>query len=287
MKNLRKEDTSLYLYLKDVVLSEFIEKQESVQLNYIEELSNSSSKVYDIDDYFDPSPKSRGRGFVYFDDLTNEPLVPCVTSSGTKEQIDRITVYNNVGSIITDDYYIVDYIDCRIIAEPEVEPATIDYHWNYVSLIDEWTELQSTEPPVVVIELSHDSASGFQLGGGRKNVRKCILHIFGSDSAERNELVDVIFNSLYLKRCPLYELEKGTPLDYDGTFYGRKATYDKDSTLFSRTTVSGVSHMEFDNVKARNVRLPNTITRGFEQIMLSDLNSYRAEIQMDVITYIE
>ena len=64
MKNLRKEDLSLYLHIKDVILRDFREKEEYVQLQLMPELCGVNSYVYEYVSAIEPSPTERGRGWV-------------------------------------------------------------------------------------------------------------------------------------------------------------------------------------------------------------------------------
>ena len=285
MYRLRKEDISLYLYIKDYVLKDFIEKEESESLELIEELSNTTTHVYGIQTEVLPNPFARGRGIVYFDEGFDYCLVNTTTYSGTPEQKTRVVVYDALGNEIPDTTYMVDYEDGRIITTPDISPAYIDYYWNYVSVVDEWSTLTSAQPPVVVVDVQRTKKSGYQLGGGKYISRYVNLHIFASSQAERNDLVEVLYDGLYLKSCPLYELPTGTVLDFDGTFYGRKRNMDKDSNLFSRATVSGVSNLMFEEVESRNVNLPLVITRNIDNVLLSDLNAHRARVTFNMTSY--
>lgn len=285
MYRLRKEDTSFYLYLKDTVLSPFIEKQENDELSYIPNMSTDTTKVYEITTYVEPNPFDRGRGIVYFDEAFDHCLVNTTTYSGTPEQSNRVTVYDENGVILSDQHYMIDYVDGRIIADTTISPAFIDYYWNYVSVVDEWSAITAAEPPVVVIDLSGTDKKGYQFGGGKEIRRKCTLHLFASSPAERNDLIEVIYDGLYLKSCPLYELEHGSVLDYDGTFYGRRYNMNKNETLFSRATVSGTSNLYFESVSARHINLPIAMSKGLDDVMLSDLNAYRAKITFELVSY--
>jgi len=285
MYRLRHEDDSVYLYLKDVVLKAFIEKQEQEKLVYIEELSEGNTSVYEIDNVLEPAPFDRGRGLVYFDGDFDNCLVNTPTYSGTPEQSNRVKVYDQNGNVIDDTRYMIDYIDGRIITSRYVKPVMIDYYWNYVSLVDEWSAITAADPPVVVLDISGTDKKGYQLGSGKQIDRKMTLHIFASSPAERNDIVEVLYDGLYLKSCPLYELPEGTVLDYDGTFYGRRYNMNKDETLFSRATISGSSALMFENVSHRNISLPLSMSRGMDKVMLSDLNAYRAKITCDLRSY--
>ena len=287
MFRLRKEDSSLYLYIKDVALNYFIEKQEQENLFKIEEMSQGTSDVYEIDSLIEPSPFDRGRGLVYFDRVFDECLVNTTTYSGTPEQSSRIVVYDQTMSIIPDTNYMVDYIDGRIICGKQVEPSYIDYYWNYVSVVDEWSAIQAADAPVVVVDVNGTDKKGFQLGGGKQVDRKVNIHIFASSTAERNDIVEVLYDAFNLKGCAYYNLAQGTVLDYDGTFYGRRENMNKNETLFSRETVSGTSRLTFENVSSRNINLPIAMSKGRDDVMLSDLNAYRAKITFDMRSYVE
>jgi hypothetical protein len=129
--------------------------------------------------------------------------------------------------------------------------------------------------------------TGFQLGHGKKTTRKVDIHVFASDTAERNDIVEALYDGLYLRSAPMYEFPNGSVLDYDGTWFGRKENMNKLETLFDRSRESGViGNMEFNNVTARHVSLPLLMTRNTDEVMLSDLNAYRSKISFDLVTYI-
>ena len=284
MYKLRKEDASVNLYLKDIVLAEFIEFQEKDSLVYSDSLSNDIYKVYTIETEVEPSPFARGRGIVYFDDLTNTPLVCSTTYSGTPEQSTRVVVYDDSLSVIPDSSYIVDYLDGKILMVDDIEPFYIDYYWNYVGIVDDWPLIHTTRPPVVSLELSSTKKEGYQLGGGKKVTRKGSIYIFASTASERKDLEEVLYDGLYLKSCALYDFPEGTILDYDGTFKGRKENTDKSTNLFLRTTVSGTSNLKFDNVEMRHINLP--VTESYNNSIPSSINAYRSRINFDLTSYI-
>ena len=60
---------------------------------------------------------------------------------------------------------------------------------------------------------------------------------------------------------------------------------NKATNLFSRNTISGSSSLEFHNVSARNINLPLAMSKGVDDIMLSDLNAYRSKITFDMVAY--
>jgi len=314
MRSLRKEDLSLYYHLKHVGLFEFIELEELAPLQKMdtEEFWNTDFLVYEAltewclePDGFAPNPTERGRGWVYLDSGTvvsgTGQCAPYVVVSGTDmqntayttefggipEQSERIKVYDVDGVLIPDQDYMVDYLDGRIITDGTVAtPVYIDYYWHYVSLVDEWAAVEAADPPVVVVDMHGTDKAGYQLGGGKKQIRKVDLHVFATNPAERNDIVEELVDSLFNKTAPLYDFPLGTMLDYDGTWYGRKETDNKLTSLFNRQRASHViGNMEFMNVTSRHVSLPLVMTRDRNEVMLSDLNAYRSKVTFDLVTY--
>jgi len=303
MKHIRKEDLSLFYYIKDVVLSDFIEEEELVPLSYMSEISSDpvdprceKSLVFEALSTMIPSPTERGRGWVYFDEGCGFNYIGCpVTTSGIPEQKTSVTVFScttSSGNLNIDPIpyteYLVDYLDGRIVTSGTCAPKFVTYRWNYVSVVDEWAAVQAAEPPVVVIDMHGTDKMGYQLGPGKKVTRKVEIHIFATDPAERNDLVEAIYDGLYNRSCPLFDFPEGTILDYDGTWYGRKENPDRDNpdTFFNTATVcGGLGNLLFDNVTARHVSLPLLMTRNRDEIMLSDLNAYRSKISFDLVSY--
>jgi len=304
MRNIRKEDTSLYYFLKHIVLQDFIEKDEGVSLQLLEEVSCADENVYVYEALtaMVPSPTERGRGWVYLDtcsgttkvcnlDIDGNVLFP--TTSGIKEQSTKVTVYDSSWNVIDESEYLIDYIDGRVVTSGTVSPAYIDYNWYYISLVDEWAAISAADPPVVVIDLMGTDKGGYQLGAGRRVVRKVDIHIFASDPAERNDIVETIYDGLYLKCAPLYDFPNGTMLEYDGTWYGRKSNMNKLTTLFNNNTLTylddnpnaTIGNMQFENVTSRHINLPLIMTRSADEVLLSDLNAYRSKVSFDLVYY--
>lgn len=306
MRNLRKEDLSLYLYIKDVVLRDFRETEEYAPLNLISDLSGSNSYVYECLTSLAPSPAEHGRGWVYFDPpsggLSCEPY-PTFSglngdgnfAYGTPEQSNSVILYETTSSGMVEinwKEYMIDYADCRIISQRKLNVPKVSFTWNYVSVVDEWAIVEASNPPVVVINMGGTDKAGYQLGGGKRSVRKVDIHIFASNSAERNDISETLYDGLFNKSCPLYDFPAGSILDYDGTFYGRRNVLDRDPNpinkltyLFDRSKVSSISKLYFDEVSARNVNLPLVMSRSQDNVILSDLNAYRARISFNMFSY--
>lgn len=311
MKQLRKEDLSLHTYIKDTVLREFVEVEEMVELKLMRDLTCSDSYVYQALTDMVPRPNGRGRGLVYFDcpytdgdgfcQYSTESCIPEFISIsgtdaagnfciGTPEQSNRVTVYDDELSVISGTNYLIDYIDGRVILDNDsIIPSYINYSWNYVSVLDEWPSSNAPEPPIVVIDIKETEKGGYQLGAGKKIVRQADIHVFASSSAERNDLTETIYDGLYNKSAPIYDFPTGDILDFDGTFYGRKDSHNKLTSLFNRTTLNelGVTHgnMSFENVVSRNIKLPILMTSNVNENLLSDLNSYRSRISFELVIY--
>lgn len=306
MSILRKEDLSLYLHIKDVVLRNFQEVVEEATLSLMDELCGLDSYVYECSSDLEPSPTERGRGWVYFDSPSGDsPCEPYPTVSGlngdgdpafgTPEQSSKVIVYETTSSglqVLDWKEYMIDYVDGRIVTERKLSSPKVTYTWNYVSVVDEWAAIEAADPPVVVIDVSGTDKGGYQLGGGKRAVRKVDVHIFASNPAERNDIAETLYDGIYNRSCPLYDFTTGSVLDYDGTFYGRKTILDRDPNpsnkltyLFDRSIVSSVQKLYFDSVVNRHVNLPLVMTTGRDEIMLSDLNAYRSKVSFDMYSY--
>lgn len=308
MSILRKEDLSLYLYIKNIVLNKYTETVEYATLEVLEEFCGSGTYVYNIVMDVDNPPiaKERGRGIVYFDNniaAGNCLVFPTVSGTngdgiqayGVPEQISKLALYETTVSGITEvpwTEYMIDYLDCRVITKRPLYSPYVTYTWNYVSVVDEWPVITSANPPVVVVDINKTKKSGYQLGGGKLANRKANIYIFASNQAERNDLIETIYDGLYNKSCTIYDFKAGTVLDYDGTFYGRKYLEDriignpvKEDYLFDTTKVDGVSSMNFENVDAKHAYLNLIMSTTDDNLMFSNLNAYRATISFDISIY--
>jgi hypothetical protein len=267
MEKLRQEDLSLHHYLRHFVLSEYIETDTSVPLVYLDDVSDpaSSSYVYQASTTLEPSPTSRGRGWVYTD------VSPYIT-----EQTSSVIVYDGNGAVISGSEYMVDYIDGRVVTSGTVTPATVTYDWYYVALVNDWADAIVSDVPVVVIELADFAKSGFLLGGGRVVRRRGRFHIFASSTAERDDLAELLYDSIYNKCVNFQTFETGTMIDWDGTYH----------ELYTYATVDESSHLQFENVRSRIITIPLIPDRR-TLVSLSDINRYRNRIDFTMFHYEE
>jgi len=195
------------------------------------------------------------------------------------EQQSAITVYSGSGAVISGSDYMVDYIDGRIItASDSIVPAAVTYKYFYVSLVNEWEDIEAADVPVVVVNIESFKKEGFQLGGGRVVPRRCHLHIFATNRSERDDLSELLYDGINQKCCPNQNWTKGSILDWNGTF--------NDAYIYE--TIEYHSSLRFENVVSRNINPPllGGIPRK-NMIMLSDLNRYRARIDFDMFHWEE
>jgi len=238
MHALRKEDLSLQHYIKNKVLADyFIETESNVDLTYLSDISTSNSYVYEANSNMDPLPNSRGRGWVYLDNYADN-----------FEQTNSVIVKDSLGTVISGN------------------------KWNYVAVVNEWSEVLASDVPVVVVDIVSFIKEGFQLGGGRRVPRRVHLHVFASNTAERDDLVEVLYNGIYLKSCAMQEFNKGTMIDWDGTF----------NDNYEYSIVGGSCYLKFENLASRNINPPLLGIPSRDMTMLTDLNRYRARLSFDM-----
>lgn len=261
MKLTRKEDISLYLYIKDSVIGpEFYEIAEEESLTLVGtntwEMSHSSEKCpferYPCDGF--------GRGILYFDVADG-----CCTF-GT-EQSDMVDVYN--GSV-TPASYSVNYLKGQVVTPYDVSSYSVDYMWNYVAVIDAWPYEDVPPLPIVSVELQDASARPLQLGYGDIRTGFWNIQIFAESKGQRDDLMDVVYEGVQQKRCNIYDFENGLPLVKSGLF-------NSEFTLSSNETYK---FLHFENVKKSLSGLPQW---GFYTQEL--INRYRAEITFETLAF--
>ena len=262
MKRLRKEDLSLNHYIRYNILNEYIEREYNVPLDYISDISEPTSQVYEATSSMIPLPTDIGRGWVYID-----------AYGDIIEQQNAVIVYDSLGSTISGGY-MIDYVDGRIVTSGTVTPAAVTYKYFYVALVNEWEDVESAGVPVVVVSLESFEKVGFQLGGGKRVPRRGHLHIFASNRAERDDLLELLYDGINEKCCPNQNWTKGSMLSWDGVF----------NNDYVYETIQYSSNLHFENVVARNINPP--LTMG-NMTMLSDLNRYRARIDFDMFYWKE
>ena len=240
---------SMHLYIKNTILRNWFAEELAADLTYDE-----TTQLY-LPDYegmeLEPRPDTRGRGWIYFDypDLENE-------------QPNQVTVYP-AGS-----NYDVNYVFGGVRHTSGDIPDQADFNWNYVSVVDEWPQqVNASELPIVVVDISTIDKKPYQLGGGKKLVNPGMLHVFATTKAERDDLMSILHDALYEQHLTVYDFEDGTPLHYVGFF----------NTGYTQTTLSGilVCGASFENVVARTVYINR----------ISPLNEFRAKVNFELHTY--
>ena len=265
----RMEDMSLQHYIKDVVLPlKWAERVVNVPL-----VCSTARQRFEADVVWLPNFMDEGRGWVYFDPVGTDTYVADAPPS--EEQTTRVVVNNEVGSAIAVDNYTVNYADGAITASgitmtPQGVPTTVDFTQYYVSVVDGWPGTDPPPAPIVAIDIAGFSKKGFQLGGGRKSIRRGVFHIFATSSAERDDLTEWLHDSIYNRGVSVQDWRGGEPLNYDGTF---NTTFsgtllqlsDEDDALF-----------KFDNISVDYISVRQD---------WSDMNRWRSKISFDMTSY--
>lgn len=249
ISRLRLEDISLYNHVKYNILGlHFVERVPGASLSY------DSSRNMWLPDYssIEPSPVSRGRGWVPFDEVGG-------VVDTTSEQSSRVLV---AGATTYDVNYFLGGIK-----NPNSTPTSVTYSWNYVSVIKGWPGIDPPPLPLVAIDIDSSSTAPLQLGPGYISNRAAKIHIFASSNAERDDITDILFSSLRGNSTTLIDYSLGDYLDPNGYY---------DNT-FSPTEVPGVSSLYFENVTSRNVNSPGD---------WADLNKYRSVLSFTLRCYI-
>lgn len=248
LSRLRIEGISLFNYIKYSVLGySFIEHLTSIPVSY-----DSTLDLY-VPDYadYEPSPVSVGRGWVPFDELGGS--IDTTTEQTTRVSVSGATTYR------------VNYVIGGI--ESDETPTSVSFYWDYVSVVSGWPGVSPPPVPVVAVDIHGATRNGFQLGSGFMQKRAVSLHIFASNSAERDDITDTLFAALFNKSISLIDYSDGDYLDYDG-FY---------NSSFGNNPVSGTSNLYFDDVSYRYVDFPGD---------WSDINKYRSVIKFTMFSYV-
>jgi len=261
MKLTRKEDISLYLYIKDKIIGpEFYEIAEGDSLvsvgNDVWEITNTSDKCPFFNDVCD----GVGRGILYFDVIDGN----CVFGS---EQTNIVDVYDGITPASS---FAVNYLKGQIESSENLSNYLVDYLWHYVATIDAWPYEDVPPLPIVSIELQDSFAKPLQLGYGDIRNAYWNIQIFAENRGQRDDLMDVIFEGVNNRRCEIYEFENGLPLIKSGLF----------NPSFTATPHENYKFLYFENVKKRLSGLPQW---GFYSQEL--INRYRAEITFETQAY--
>jgi hypothetical protein len=266
MRLQRKEDISMYLYIKDVVVG-----PRYSEICTGMSLSSAGTNLWNMeyDENLEKHPFRRlekdinglGRGLLYFD-YTGETCLFGI------EQSDIVKVYN--GATMASGGYKVNYLNGQIESSQDLSSYVVDYEWNYVSVLDAWPWDEVPSLPIITIERDDGDSKGLQLGGGDIREGNWTIEIFGNNNGERDDLLDVIWENIYMRRCPLLNLDKGLPLHYSGLF----------NNSFNPGPEPVYSSLYFDNAKKRLTGLPKW---GFYDHEL--INRYRAQITFTTRNY--
>jgi hypothetical protein len=216
-------DASIINYLKYEVLPiYFTERVEDESLVFDEDLEG-----YVTESSMVPLPTSAGRGWVMFDETTVNGLTLVDTAS---EQTTKVSV---TGATTYD----IDYVRGRII-NADAEPTSVSYSWHYISFVEGWPGTDPPPLPIVAVDVNTSVKSGYQLGGGTKDVLEGSVYIFATSESEKKEITDVIYQALYGRALSVRNWHEGSYLDFDGTYSGFQPSPVNGLTLGAFTEVA-------------------------------------------------
>jgi hypothetical protein len=208
-----------------------------------------------------PVPNDRGRGWIYFDGSLDTEQNQ-TTVSGVRDAGGTLLVQG------TD--YKVNYAYGGIYRMPgKPAPASTElYKYHYVAVIDEWRQTKRPSLPIVVVDIGTLNKEGFQLGAGDLFINRGNIYIFGSTRAERDDLLDIIYNAFHKRQIQPHDFSDGTPLDFEGFYNTNYSVVYLDGAL-------GACATHFDNVIARPLQFN----------MVNDVNEFRGRVQFEMRTY--
>jgi len=200
---LRLENASIFNFMKYEIISPAFSELSSVE----DLVYDSNLAAYVAQSAMDPSPTSEGRGWVFFDDATVNSRIIVDTNS---EQTTKVVV---TGA----STYTVNYLNGSI-KNPDTTPTSVQYYWNYVSVLPSWPGTTPPPLPFVYMGIDANRKEGFQLGGGVRNLRTVSFDIFATTASERDDIADVVHSALFNRTITIRDFSGGGYLNYDGTF---------------------------------------------------------------------
>lgn len=242
-----------YLRLYGLSLVNYL-KYEVLPLSFSEYVENEELEADEDNGGFKiipsalPSPVSRGRGWVPFDQTTVNGRAVVDTSA---EQTSRITVTGATS-------YSVDYIRGRLF-NCNTTPTSVSYYWNYVSVVEGWVGIDPPPLPVVCVDTDSKKGFGLQLGGGTRDIIKGAIYVFATSEVEKRDITDVIHNSIENRSLAISNWHEGEYLNFDGSF----------NNSFTRSAVNGVGLGMFTEVVS---------TLSGPPIDWSEINRHRSRI---------
>lgn len=100
-------------------------------------------------------------------------------------------------------------------AQPQDAVITASYYAALANFVPSFGE-EIIYPPLVAIVNENDSERGYELGTSSRAVRSSFkIHVYGRNEGERDDLSDVIKDSLY-KTVSILDFNQAFPILYDG-----------------------------------------------------------------------
>ena len=259
MSRARLEHASLFYHIKDGILAkDFSVEVTNEPLDFDTKTTIDGSKFThyrvvppDLGAYGN-LPTSNGRGWVYFEprptktctifDPTTGQYIPAPgsfqdNSFTIPQQAEEslVVVRNENDDILPREQYDIDYVNGRIRHFDPVPsgsslppgkmvtsgtPTTVDYKFNFVSVLDGWPDDENPPPlPIVAVYPAKRGDKPLQLGPGVISMRKFIVDVFAENSGQREDILHSLHAGMFNKRAPVLDINRsGPPLRHNGTF---------------------------------------------------------------------
>lgn len=234
-------DINLAYYVRNNILvpamSEFVENASLTQVS-------STEFGISVPPSFYPNPFAEGRGIIYYDEVLASGVgyVP----DDSHEQLTKVVVKDSGSSIIPPTDYDINYKGGKLINVTNT-PNTISYYYNYVSVLDAYEpdSIKLDLPFVAIDSNAQAPINPLELGGGKITNRIINIHVYASNKAERDDIVQFLHKGFENKSTPIVDFNSsnGFILNYNGTF----------NSNFNKTFLSGSSKIFFTGVSSRNV----------------------------------
>lgn len=227
-------DSSLILFLQEDAFP-----TRGWVINVSSELLQSYQNL-ETGDYEYGKFQARYNNWVYYSSGVSGVTVPATTSiTASREYIDyKNGLVSFSGTIPT-------------------TPPTATYSYHVVSVIDGFPDVDNADQyrlPLVAVDFVGMGRRPLALGGGYFVDRQYDLHVFANDDAERDQVIQVLQDSLAYQ-FPIMNFEATQyPLDYNGDI-NSSYTRNQQSTSGVRTTAR-VTDWSY-----RTIRVPDSVEK--------------------------
>lgn len=147
------------------------------------------------------------------------------------------------GALVDKDKYDVYPQDGLIVFKTPTaagEEVTCDYWFTFVNVLDAYTSEEEIDIPLVAIDDIGDEEEAIELGSTNKLVYVTYkLNVYGNSEAQRDDMVDMLRPAFSDQSVPIWDFNRGFPVDYEGKLIVGGGGFDKDITV-GKLTFSSV-----------------------------------------------